>query len=372
LELGPDTPVERLSAGERQLVEIAKALMADARLIIFDEPTTSLTTHETGRLFEIVRRLRERGVALIYISHNLEQVRALCNDLVILRDGQVVGQGAMPDFNLDRIVSLMVGREITRFFPPRARRPSSEVVLEARGLSQPGMARDITFQLRRGEVLGVSGLMGSGRSELARILFGLDDCASGEIRLAGERVNHLSPRKRIERGMAYLTEDRRTDGLCLEASVGENITLVALRRLAGRMPVVRREQARAAVGRMRAAVRLTPGARDTQPVKTLSGGNQQKVVLAKWILNEPKVFILDEPTRGIDVGAKCEIYRLINELVGQGAAVLMISSEVEELIGMCDRILVMNRGAIGDQIESGQFDRERILRAALHGGAAAS
>jgi ribose transport system ATP-binding protein len=368
LDHGPDTPLEVLSAGERQLVEIAKALMAEARLIILDEPTTSLTSRETGRLFEIVKQLRERGIALIYISHNLEHVRALCDDLVILRDGRVVGTGPIPEFTTDRLVTLMVGREITQFFPARASQPTAEVVLDVRGVSQPGMVRDITFQLRRGEVLGISGLMGSGRSELARILFGLDDCATGEIRLGGELINKLPPRRRIELGMAFLTEDRRADGLCLEASVGDNITLVALGRLSGRMKVVRKEASKEAVGRMREAVRLTPGARDRQPVKTLSGGNQQKVVLAKWILNEPKVFILDEPTRGIDVGAKCEVYRLINELVERGAGVLMISSEVEELIGMCDRILVLNRGAIEDSIEPGQFDRERILRAALHSG----
>jgi ribose transport system ATP-binding protein len=368
LDHGPDTPLEVLSAGERQLVEIAKALLAEARLIILDEPTTSLTSRETGRLFELVRQLRGRGMALIYISHNLEHVRALCDDLVILRDGQVVGGGPMTEFALDRVVSLMVGREITQFFPARTSQPTSEVVLDVRGVSQPGMVRDITLQLRRGEVLGVSGLMGSGRSELARILFGLDDCAKGEIRLVGALLNPLPPRERIARGMAFLTEDRRADGLCLDASVGDNITLVALDRMTDRLKRVEREASKAAVGRMREAVRLTPGARDGQPVKTLSGGNQQKVVLAKWILNEPKVFILDEPTRGIDVGAKCEVYRLINELVEAGAGVLMISSEVEELIGMCDRILVMNRGAIEDVVERGQFDRERILRAALHRG----
>jgi ribose transport system ATP-binding protein len=196
----------------------------------------------------------------------------------------------------------------------------------------------------------------------------LDDCTAGEIRLAGERLDGMSPRARIARGMAYLTEDRRADGLCLDGSVADNVTLVSLRRLASSMKLVKRERAQEAVARMRHAVRLSPGTRDAQPAKTLSGGNQQKVVLAKWILNEPSVFILDEPTRGIDVGAKCEVYRLINELVGQGAGVLMISSEIEELIGMCDRILVMNRGAIGEVIEPGEFDRERILRAALHGG----
>ncbi len=366
----PETPVERLSAGERQLVEIAKALAFEARLIIFDEPTTSLTASETERLFTIMARLRERGISMIYISHNLGDVMRLCDLIVVLRDGAVVAHEPSALLTIERMVALMVGREITQLFPPRETRPADTFALDVRGVLQPGVARGITFQVRHGEIVGVAGLMGSGRSELARILFGLDPCAAGEIRLNGERLEALPPRARIQRGLAFLTEDRRAEGLCMEAAIADNLALVALPRLARTLfRLVNQSAAAAAVTRIRQAVKLTPSARDDQAVKTLSGGNQQKVVLAKWLLNEPKVFILDEPTRGIDVGAKYEVYRLINQLAARGAGVLMISSEVEELIGMCDRILVMRRGEIRDAVSPREFDRERILRAALHDGA---
>jgi ribose transport system ATP-binding protein len=367
LDRSPNTLVEELSAGERQLVEITKALALDARLIIFDEPTTSLTSRETDRLFAIMTRLRERGIAMLYISHHLGHVQKLCDGLVVLRDGQVVGSGTGDDFPMDRMISLMVGREITQLFPARDTKPGNDIALDVRAVSQPGVVRNISFQLRRGEILGISGLMGSGRSELARILFGLDPCATGDVHLNGTSLNGLSPRARIERGLAFLSEDRRAEGLCLEASIADNVTLVSLPQFThGMARLVDRAACGQAVGRMRAAVQLTASARDEQPVKTLSGGNQQKIVLAKWLLNQPKVFILDEPTRGIDVGAKCEVYRLINELAAGGAGVLLISSEVEELIGMCDRILVMSRGEIRDTVLPPQFNRERILRAALH------
>jgi ribose transport system ATP-binding protein len=368
LDQTPDTLVERLAAGERQLVEIAKALRLDARLIILDEPTTSLTARETDRLFGIMARLRARGISMIYISHNLGHVLEQCDDIVVLRDGQVVGAGPRSDFSIERMVSLMVGREITQFFPARSTRPGIEPLLEVQGLSQPGMVRNISFELRRGEVLGISGLMGSGRSELARILFGLDPCAAGEIRLDGRSLDGLSPRERIRRGLAFLTEERRAEGLCAEASIADNLTLVALPRFArGPARWIDARTSASEVARIREAVKLTATARSTQPVRTLSGGNQQKVVLGKWLLSQARVLILDEPTRGIDVGAKYEVYRLINDLAARGVGILMISSEVEELIGMCDRILVMSRGAIRDTIEPHEFDRERILRAALHG-----
>lgn len=372
LPYSPDTLIENLSAGERQLVEIAKALAFEARLIIFDEPTTSLTARETERLFAIIARLRERGISMIYISHSLRDVMKLCDEIVVMRDGAVVGNEPTSQLTLERMVSLMVGREITQLFPKRETKPMDTVALDVRGVSQPGVAREITFQLQRGEILGVSGLMGSGRSELARILVGLDPCTAGEIRLNGELLNSLPPGKRIQRGLAFLTEDRRAEGLCMEAAIADNVALVALPRFVRTLVrFVDQTESHAAVTSIREAVKLTASARNEQAVKTLSGGNQQKVVLAKWLLNEPKVFILDEPTRGIDVGAKHEVYRLINELAARGAGVLMISSEVEELIGMCDRILVMRCGEIRDMVSPHEFDRERILRAALHDGALA-
>lgn len=368
-QLSPDTPVEKLSAGERQLVEIAKALSLDARLIIFDEPTTSLTARETERLFALIARLQADRRTLIYISHQLGDVLRLCDDLVVLRDGAVVGQGPRDSFTPDNLVSLMVGRSLTQMFPARSAAPREEVVLEVNGLSQPGLVRDVTFRLRRGEILGLAGLMGAGRSELARLLFGLEPFARGEIRLKGEPLRP-SPRRCIRRGLAFLTEDRREDGLCLEATIADNIALVTLpthRR--GPVGLLDTASLRAAVNRIRQAVRLTPTATNEQPVRTLSGGNQQKVVLARWLLSRPAVFLLDEPTRGIDVGAKHEIYVLINELAAGGAGVLIISSELEELTGLCDRILVMSRGEILDELSREAFDPERILRAALGSGA---
>ena len=390
LDHSPDTLVERLPAGERQLVEIAKALGADARVIILDEPTTSLSARECERLFALLNQLRARGIAMIYISHALGDVLWLCDDLVVLRDGEMVGGGPAREFTHDSLVALMVGRQLNRLYPEhrsqvmapgapaslpasRSKQQSSagmpalpDRCLEVRFLSQPGVVRDISFTLVAGEVLGISGLMGAGRSELARILFGLDPCSTGEVQLAGQPLNG-HPRQRIQRGLAFLTEDRRQEGLCMEASIADNMALVTLAQHS-RTPARWLDFAgiTSAVTRMREAVRLSPKATDAQPVRTLSGGNQQKVVLGKWLLAEPKVLILDEPTRGIDVGAKFEIYQLIHHLADRGAGVLVISSEIEELIGICDRILVMRQGEITGEFRHEEFDREEILAAALH------
>ena len=378
LEIPPHRLVESLSAGERQLVEIARALSIDARLIIFDEPTTSLSERETSRLFALIARLRARGIAMLYISHTLADVFRLCDDVVVLRDGEVVGSGATGTFTNEKLISLMVGRTMNQLFPER-RTPSRLVadpayvgtetgapILEARGVSRPGVVDNVSFTLHSGEVLGLAGLMGAGRSELARILFGLDPCAAGEMKLNDELLPRLKPRELIRRGVAFLTENRRSEGLCLDATVADNFTLATLPRH-GRTPLrwLMRDSLQAAVARIREVVKLDPKSGDTQPVRTLSGGNQQKVVLGKWLLREPKVLILDEPTRGIDVGAKFEIYQLIHALADRGAGVLVISSEMEELMGLCDRILVMRSGALVDELPRAEFDRERILRAAL-------
>jgi ribose transport system ATP-binding protein len=389
LSHSPDTVVERLSAGERQLVEIAKAISREARLIILDEPTTSLSAREAGKLFELMARLRQRGLAMIYISHTLGEVLRFCDDIVVLRDGQVVGAGPRAEFTEERMISLMVGRSLSQLYPERKRRepgagtaPSSPAgvgtpeeragerapALEARQLTQPGIVHEVSFSLHRGELVGLFGLMAAGRSELARILFGLDPFERGEILLEGRPIQRAVPHRRIQRGLAFLTENRREEGLCMEAAIADNIGLVSLRRHT-RSPLRLLEFAalRQTIRDIRQAVRLTPAARDEAPVKTLSGGNQQKVVLAKWLLARPAVLILDEATRGIDVGAKFEIYQLIHELADRGAAVLVISSELEELIGICDRILVMSRGEIREERKREEFDRERILAAALGG-----
>ena len=378
LEMPPTRLVESLSAGERQLVEIAKALSIDARLIIFDEPTTSLSERETARLFALIARLRTHGLSMIYISHTLADVFRLCDSIVVLRDGEVVGSGAVAEFTTEKLVSLMVGRTMSQLFPER-RPPVGSVesdqqagpeagapFLEVRGVSQPGVVENITFSLHRGEVLGLAGLMGAGRSELARILFGLQPRSGGEVLLAGESMEGLSPRALIKRGVAFLTENRRSEGLCLDAAVADNLTLVTLAQHA-RTPFrwLSRDSLQAAVTRIRGVVRLDTKTSDAQPVRTLSGGSQQKVVLGKWLLRKPGVLLLDEPTRGIDIGAKFEIYQLIHELADNGAGLLVISSEMDELMGLCDRILVMRAGMLVDDLPRAQFNRERILRAAL-------
>jgi ribose transport system ATP-binding protein len=365
----PGVLVERLPAGERQLVEIAKAIRADARLLILDEPTTSLTARETEALFSLLAALRGRGMTMVYISHTLEDVLRLADGVVVLRDGEVAGSGPAAGFTVDRLVSLMVGRSLDRLYPERKGRPADEVVLEARGVSRVGAVRDITFSLRRGEVLGIAGLLGSGRTELARILFGADPLDRGQVLACGRPVRP-GPRRSIRLGLGFQTESRREDGLCIEASVGENIALASLPRFRrGPLGLLDLSALRAAAGESRDAVRLDARAGIDRAVKTLSGGNQQKVVLAKWLLAGPRVLILDEPTRGIDVGAKAEIYGLIADLADRGTGILLVSSEIEELLGLCDRILVMASGEVRDVLDRPDFDRERILRAALGGRA---
>ncbi|MBV9245699.1 MAG: sugar ABC transporter ATP-binding protein [Methylobacteriaceae bacterium] len=370
LHLSPATPVGRLSQGERQLVEIAKALSAEARIIIFDEPTTSLTARETERLFAIIRRLRSRGIAIIYISHILRDVIRLCDEMVVLRDGHVVGASAAAAMSIERMISLMVGRTIDQMFPARSKPPEPGApVLEVRGLTQPGIVKDISFSLHRGEVLGISGLMGSGRSEMARILFGLDPYEAGEIIVAGERLARASPGACMDRGMAFLTEDRRVEGLMMEASIADNIALPSLTEHSTNwLRLIERTRLGEDVRKASRSVQIT--ARDIYAmlVKHLSGGNQQKVVIAKWLMRSPRVFILDEPTRGIDVGAKYEIYKLINQLAAEGTGILLISSEIEELIGMCDRILAMGHGEIRGTHDRLAFDREAILKSAMWDG----
>jgi ABC-type sugar transport system ATPase subunit len=366
LKVSTTLKVEELSAGERQLVEIARALNSDARLMILDEPTTSLTPRETGSLFALLHSLRRQGMAWIYISHALDDVQRLCDRVVVLRDGAVVGSGLAGELTSSRLVALMVGRDLDQQFPPWPSAPVGDVVLAARHLTHPGVIENISFDLHAGEILGLSGLMGSGRTELARVLFGLDPHGEGTLRLGGESIAGLTTRERIRRGMALLTESRRDDGLCLSGSIDDNLGLVAGPRYAGRwLGRMRRSALSQAIADMRRSVRLTSEAAGHRPVRTLSGGNQQKVVLGKWLLNAPRVLILDEPTRGIDVGARFEIYRMIMDLAAEGVAVLIISSELEELLGLCHRILVMSQGEIRDELPRDAFDRERILRAAL-------
>ncbi len=370
LELDPATLVSRLSQGERQLVEIAKALGADARIVIFDEPTTSLTARETERLFAQIQRLRAKGIAVVYISHILSDVMRLTDDIVVLRDGHLVARAQTRQMTIDKLITSMVGRTIDQIYPPRDTLPKEgPPVLEVDRLTQPGMISDVSFQVRPGEVLGISGLMGSGRSEMARILFGLDPYASGRILVDGQPLERPTPETAMARGIAFLTEDRRAEGLMMDGAIADNIALPSLPNFStGFGRLIQRTRLGDAVEATGRDVQVN--ARDFVQtlVKNLSGGNQQKVVIGKWLLRSPRLFILDEPTRGIDVGAKYEVYKIINRLAAEGTGILVISSEIEELIGMCDRILVMSHGEIRAGYDRSQFDREKIMRSAMWDG----
>ena len=369
LDVAPGTRVGDLSPGERQLVEIAKALHREAELIIFDEPTTSLTPRETGRLFEVIGRLRDSGKTIIYISHVLGDVARLCDRVAILRDGRLVDQGPAAEFDIPRMIRAMIGRELSGLFPERTARVDREVVLSAAGLTERGLLENVSFDVHRGEILGLFGLMGSGRSELARVLFGLDPVTRGEVRLGGARLTG-GARSRLRAGMAFVTEDRREDGLMMEAPIADNLCLVSIGRF-GRAPIalVDRDALAAEARTVADQVQLRAGDIEVQPAKALSGGNQQKVVIGKWLMRGPRAFILDEPTRGVDVGAKFEIYALADRLAAGGGAVLFISSELEELMGICDRILVMNQGEIVGAFDP-PFAQETILGAAFREQAA--
>jgi len=366
LKVKPESPVEQLAPGERQLVEIAKALQLDARLIIFDEPTTSLTTRETRKLFEIMQRLRERGTTLIYISHILNDVLSLADEIAVMRDGELIAHAPRVEFDASRMISLMVGYSLDQLFPPRTSTPTQTPLLTLKGISQPGIVKDIGLTVNAGEVVGLFGLMGSGRTELARIIFGLDSFASGEIVIGGEVLRHTSVRESIRNRIAFVTENRREEGLLMTSAIAENIGLVSLPRYAlPGVQVVDQPRLERAVGQAANQLQIKSGNIERQAAKALSGGNQQKVVIAKWLLSEPSLFIMDEPTRGIDVGAKYEIYSIINTLAAEGNGVLFISSEIEELMGMCDRIVVMSQGEIYGEFTRADFDKEAILRTAF-------
>jgi ribose transport system ATP-binding protein len=361
----PDTRVEQLSAGERQLVEIARALDADARVLILDEPTTSLGGSERDRLHGLVRELRAAGLSIVYISHELKDVLRECDRVSVLRDGVVVATGHAGDLTVDSLVRHMVGREVQELYPTRRSTPAVEPVLEVRRVTGPGSVTAISLTIHRGEIVGLFGLMGAGRSEFARVLFGLDRQTSGQIVLEGVPLRD-GPAPRIAQGLAFVTEDRHSDGLCLEASVADNLALPSLRTFS-RPPlgILHLKAIARAVREVSAEVCLTGNSDVGTPVARLSGGNQQKVVLGKWLLTRPRVLILDEPTRGIDIGARAEIYQLLHRLVGEGTGLLVISSDLDELIGLCDRILVMRQGGISAGFLADSFDREDLLRAAL-------
>jgi ribose transport system ATP-binding protein len=365
LECSPRTVVETLPIGRQQMVEIAKALSADARLLIMDEPTSSLTTHEAEQLFTVVKDLRSRGISIVYISHRLAEVKELADRVVVLRDGRNAGSLAREEVTHDRMVRMMVGRELSQFYPHVPREPG-DVVLDVRDLRTPTFPKhEVNFTLRAGEVVGLAGLVGAGRTELLRTLFGVDKARGGTVRVCGRPLNARSPADAIAAGLALVPEDRKQQGLILEMAVRENLSLAGVGRSARAGFLARSAERDLAASMIGSLGIKTPS--DRQAVQFLSGGNQQKVVLGKWLAVRPRVLLLDEPTRGIDVGAKQEIYRLMEELAASGVAILFVSSEMEEVLGMSDRTLVMHDGRLTGQLARSELSEEAVMHLATGG-----
>jgi len=362
LDMDVQRPVRDLSIAEQQMVEVAKAISLDARILIMDEPTSALTEREISELFARIRQLKSTGVSIVYISHRMEELFEIGDRVTVLRDGRNVGTHPIRDVTRAELIRLMANRELTNQFP-KVRAAKGSQALRVENLNRAGKLEDINFTLYRGEVLGVAGLLGSGRTELARAIFGADAIDSGNIYLYGKPVQISSPRKAINSGIGFLTEDRKTEGLVLVLSVRDNICLASLDQFS-HFGIVNTRAENGTAERYVNELRIkTPGI--DQKAVNLSGGNQQKVVLSKWLASEAEILIFDEPTRGIDVGAKAEIYELMNHLTAKGVAVLMISSELPEILGMSDRILVMSHGRINGEFSADEATQEKILACAL-------
>jgi rhamnose transport system ATP-binding protein len=359
--LDPSRIARGLSVADQQMVEIAKALSFDARVLVMDEPTAALTTVEVLRLFDVIATLRGRGAAVLFISHRLEEVFACCQRVTIMRDGRFVRTAPVGDLTIDDIIRSMVGRDLDALFPKTAT-TAGDVVLEVEKLSSQGVFSDISFTVRRGEIVALAGLVGAGRTEVARAVFGIDRRTAGTVRLEGVALPNGSPGAAMAAGMALVPEDRRQQGLVMDMGIDQNIALASLTRLR-RLGLIRRADERALARTWATRLRLKFG-RIRDSVSTLSGGNQQKAVLGKWLAREPRLLIIDEPTRGIDVGTKAEVHRILDGLVADGMAVLMISSELPEVLGMADRVLVLREGRLTAELTREEADENTIMRAA--------
>lgn len=359
IRLSADRMVGDLSIASQQMVEIAKAVSWDADIVIMDEPTSALTEGEVAHLFTIIRDLRAQGKAIVYISHKMDEIFAITDEVSIFRDGSWVGSDNTSSYTRQSLITQMVGRELTQLFP-KFNNAIGEEVLTVRHLSRQEAFEDVSFSVRRGEILGVAGLVGAGRSEVMETLFGMARADSGEVLIDGVPVNIDSPSTAIEKGMAFLTEDRKKSGLFLVLSVLENMSIVNMPEYSSKGGFVSHVQmAQDCMEQIRRLNIKTPTM--DQIINNLSGGNQQKVLIARWLLAQPKILILDEPTRGIDVGAKAEIYRLISELANRGVAVIMVSSELPEILGMSDRVMVMHEGRITGILNKEEADQETIM-----------
>ena len=367
-EIGIELPLDEIagecSVGQQQMTEITRSLMLDAKTVIMDEPTAALTERETDRLFDVMRKLKNKGVSIIYISHRMEEVFANCDTITVMRDGQTISSRPTEETNMDQIVGDMVGRVMSEYYPARTNVPGDEV-FRVEGFTQPGVFQDISFNLRKGEILGVAGLMGAGRTEIMRAIFGVDPHESGKLYFEGKEIHIKNPGDAIRQGYGFITENRKTEGLILDFSIERNIALPSEERLAKSHVINDKNEFDFS---SELSKRLGVKAQDINlPASTLSGGNQQKVVIAKWVGMHPKLLILDEPTRGIDIGAKKDIYDLMNELTAQGVSIIMVSSELPEVIGMSDRILVIHEGRAAGIVEHKDATQTRIMTLATGG-----
>ena len=359
LHVSPTDTLRGLTVAQCQLIEIIKAISVDAKVIVMDEPTAAISDREVEILFGHIRRLKAQGVAIIYISHRMDEIFSICDRITVYRDGQYIGCGNTKDLDENQLIKMMVGREIVDVFP-KMEAEIGDVVFEAKHIVRSdNKVKDVSISLRKGEILGIGGLVGAGRSELVEGIFGMHKIAGGEIYVKGEKVQVRSPKDIIDHGVALVTEDRKVTGLNLRGTINDNIAVVAIRKLLNK-GLYSKKKARAASQEYIEKLKIkTPSSEEI--AGNLSGGNQQKVVIAKWLLNDPDIIIMDEPTRGIDVGAKRDIYLLIGSLVQQGKSVIMISSEIPELMGVCDRIAVMSEGRLSGEVSREDFSQERIM-----------
>ena len=366
--MGVNIPVNAvmgdLSVGQQQMVEICKALMADAKVLIMDEPTAALTESETEGLFKVIRSLQEKGVSIVYISHRMEEIFAMCDRITILRDGEYIDTRYIKDITMDDVVQMMIGREIGERFPKRDCAIGGEV-LRVEGLTHQKLFRDVNFTVHAGEVLGVAGLMGAGRTEIMQAIFGNLPTTSGKLYIDGKETVIRNPRQAIKAGIGFITEDRKTEGLLLEKSISENIEICNLERTS--TSGIRSKAKRSALVQRGIKEFHIKCFGPEHECGNLSGGNQQKVVLAKWVATEPKILILDEPTRGVDIVAKKEIYNVINDMAAKGVAVIMVSSELPEVLGMSDRIMVVHEGHVTGIIDAATADQTKVMTLATGG-----
>ena len=367
-KVGVNIPVDAvmsdLSVGQQQMVEICKALMVDAKVIIMDEPTAALTESETEGLFKVINSLRKKGVSIVYISHRMEEIFELCDRITILRDGEYIDTKEIKKITMDDVVQMMIGREIGERFPKRDVKIGEEVI-KVEGLSSGKLFHDVNFSVRAGEVLGVAGLMGAGRTEIMQAVFGSLKKDAGKIYIDGKEVTIKNPRQAIAAGIGFITEDRKTEGLLLEKSIAENIEIANLGKVSKHQVLDKQKQDELVKKGIEEFKVKCFG--PWHECNNLSGGNQQKVVLAKWVYTDPKILILDEPTRGVDIGAKKEIYNIINELAAKGVAVIMVSSELPEVLGMSDRIMVVREGEVRGILDGKDADQAKIMTLATGG-----